>query len=96
MVFWECDFTTFIAEYHIIKRRFVRQQLLIWSVVTSVIALSVVLSNSDNMSSSANGEGKSSRTRMTNGTSRPMYNDDAFNSDLDSPVEEQSGKTIPL
>ena len=32
---------------------------------------------------------------MTNGTSRPMYNDDAFNSDLDSPVEEQSGETIP-
>ena len=39
---------------------------------------------------------KGSRTRMSNGTVRPMYNDDAFNSDLDSPVEEQTngGKTI--
>lgn len=43
------------------------------------------------MSGSSNGEPKGSRTRMSNGTVRPMYNDDAFNSDLDSPVEEQSG-----
>lgn len=47
------------------------------------------------MSNQTNGDTKSSRTRMSNGAVRPMYNDDAFNSDLDSPVEEASGKTTP-
>lgn len=47
------------------------------------------------MSGNSNVDQKGSRTRMSNGTVRPMYNDDAFNSDLDSPVEEQSGGKIP-
>lgn len=43
------------------------------------------------MSGSSNSEPKGSRTRTSNGGVRPMYNDDAFNSDLDSPVEESNG-----
>jgi len=40
------------------------------------------------MPGSNNDEPKGTRTRMSNGAVRPMYNDDAFNSDIDSPVEE--------
>ncbi|KAF6037526.1 RCOR3 [Bugula neritina] len=40
------------------------------------------------MPGSSNDEPKGTRTRMSNGAVRPMYNDDAFNSDIDSPVEE--------
>ncbi|XP_067943655.1 REST corepressor 2-like [Watersipora subatra] len=41
------------------------------------------------MTSQNNVDQKGARTRLSNGSVRPMYNDDAFNSDLDSPVEEQ-------
>lgn len=47
------------------------------------------------MASLTNDDSKVTRSRFSNGSVRPMYNDDAFNSDLESPVEEQSGKTIP-